>query len=134
MILKMETITQQRESQMNELWQEMQTVLRTYLSQTEEKMSEYIMLRDRDDENTAIIRHHYIEIEKSANTIAELKERMENIRTTHKMHMGQLLKYKHLLMEKQNRMKTDMDNGLELDKQRLRQLVICCTGAQKVRH
>lgn len=128
----METITQQRESQMNDLWQEMQIVLRTYLNQTEEKMGEYILLRDRDDENTEIIRKHYIEIEKAANTIADLKDRMEAIRVSHKIHFDQLLKYKQLLIEKQNRMKDDMEEGLELDKKRMRQLVVCCTDAQKV--
>lgn len=132
MILKMETITQQRESQMNELWQEMQHVLRTYLSQTEEKMGEYMLLRDRDDENTEIIRHHYIEIEKAANTIGDLKERMDAIRTAHRIHLEQLLKYKQLLVEKQTSMKANMDEGLTLDKQRMRQLVVCCTDAQKV--
>lgn len=133
MILKLETITQQREAQMNDLWHQMQLVLQNYLGATEEKMGEYIVLRDRDNEDTEMIRHHYIEIERAAATIADLKDKMESIRSTHKIHLEQLLKYKRLLTEKQNRMKTDMEVGLKLDKEQMRLLVVCCTKAQKVR-
>lgn len=132
MILKLETITQQRESHMNDLWHEMQTILKNYLECTEEKMSEYILLRDRDNENTEIIRQHYIEIERAAWTINDLKQKMDTTRTTHKIHLEQLLKYKQLLVDKQNRMKADMEAGLKLDKERMKQLVVCCTDAQKV--
>lgn len=132
MILKLETITQQRESHMNDLWQAMQTMLKEYLSRTEEKTGEYILLRDRDNDDTEVIRQHYYEIEKAAETIVELKGKMETMRMAHKIHLEQLLKYKRLLGEKQNRMKNDMETGLKLDKDRMRQLVVCCTDAQKV--
>lgn len=132
MIMKLETITQQRESQMNDLWHQMQLVLKSYLEATEEKMGEYIVLRDRDNDDTEMIRQHYIEIERAAATISDLKAQLENIRSTHKVHLEQLLNYKRLLTEKQNRMKCDMEIGLKLDKEQMRSLVVCCTRAQKV--
>lgn len=132
MILKLETITQQRESHMNDLWQAMQTMLKEYLSRTEEKTGEYTLLRNRDNDDTEVIRQHYYEIEKAAETITELKGKTETMRMAHKIHLEQLLKYKQLLGEKQNRMKSDMETGLKLDKDRMRQLVVCCTDSQKV--
>lgn len=59
MILKLETITKERETQMEKLWKEFQKVLNSYLKYTEEYRDEYIDLRNRDAEDTRSIQDHY---------------------------------------------------------------------------
>lgn len=59
MILKLETITKEREMQMEKLWKDFQNVLHSYLKYTEEYRDEYIDLRNRDAEDTRSIQDHY---------------------------------------------------------------------------
>lgn len=59
MIQKLETITKEREMQMEKLWKEFQNVLNSYLKYTEEYRDEYIDLRNRDAEETRSIQDHY---------------------------------------------------------------------------
>lgn len=59
MILKLETITKEREMHMEKLWKEFQNVLNSYLKYTEEYRDEYIDLRNRDAEDTRSIQDHY---------------------------------------------------------------------------
>jgi hypothetical protein len=59
MILKLETITKEREMHMERLWKEFQSVLNSYLKYTEEYRDEYIDLRNRDAEDTRSIQDHY---------------------------------------------------------------------------
>lgn len=59
MILKLETITKEREMHMEKLWREFQNVLNSYLKYTEEYRDEYIDLRNRDAEDTRSIQDHY---------------------------------------------------------------------------
>lgn len=59
MILKLETITKEREMHMEKLWKEFQSVLNSYLKYTEEYRDEYIDLRNRDAEDTRSIQDHY---------------------------------------------------------------------------
>jgi hypothetical protein len=59
MILKLETITKEREMHMERLWKEFQNVLNSYLKYTEEYRDEYIDLRNRDAEDTRSIQDHY---------------------------------------------------------------------------
>lgn len=59
MVLKLETITKEREMHMEKLWKEFQSVLNSYLKYTEEYRDEYIDLRNRDAEDTRSIQDHY---------------------------------------------------------------------------
>lgn len=59
MILKLETITKEREMHMEKLWKQFQCVLNSYLKYTEEYRDEYIDLRNRDAEDTRSIQDHY---------------------------------------------------------------------------
>lgn len=59
MILKLETITKEREMQMEKLWKEFQRVLSSYLAYTENYRDEYIDLRNRDAEDTRSIQDHF---------------------------------------------------------------------------
>lgn len=59
MVLKLETITKEREVYMEKLWKEFQSVLNSYLKYTEEYRDEYIDLRNRDAEDTRSIQDHY---------------------------------------------------------------------------
>lgn len=59
MVLKLETITKEREMYMEKLWKEFQSVLNSYLKYTEEYRDEYIDLRNRDAEDTRSIQDHY---------------------------------------------------------------------------
>jgi hypothetical protein len=59
MILKLETITKEREMHMERLWKEFQKELNSYLKYTEEYRDEYIDLRNRDAEDTRSIQDHY---------------------------------------------------------------------------
>ena len=132
MILKLETITEQREQQMDVLWQEFQAILSGYMQRTEEKHSEYVQLRDRDNEDTKHIREHYIEIARATETIVELKTTLETVHFEHDMQVDQLKNYKRLLQEKQKQTKLQMEAGLKLDKERMRQLVVSSVDVIKV--
>lgn len=80
MILKLETITKEREMHMEKLWKEFQNVLNSYLKYTEEYRDEYIDLRNRDAEETRSIQDHYNEVSKLTERIAELKSQLINVK------------------------------------------------------
>lgn len=125
MILTLQTITQDREEQMEQLWKQFQSVLNEYLHQTEEFHNEYVDLRQKDDEDTKIIRYHYAEVVRSTDRIAELKLDLDAYRDEHRIHMNELLHYKKLLQDKQTRIKADMESGLKKDKENMRTMVVC---------
>lgn len=133
MILKLQTITHDREQQMEKLWKEFQDILNLYLHQTEEYHNEYIELRQRDDEDTKVIRLHYNEVARATEQIGYLKLDLESLREEQHLHIEELLKYKKLLHEKQRKIKLDMDEGLLKDKNNLRHMVVCSHNAAAVR-
>lgn len=133
MILNLEIITEQRENRMTDLWRDFQTILTDYSEQTNEKYSEYVLLRERDNEDTKQIREHYIDIAVATNTIADLRNSYETNQIEHKIRMDQLLKYEKLLQRKYQHLKLNMENGLKLDKEQMRLLVVCGTDTIKVR-
>ncbi|KAJ6645550.1 Dynein regulatory complex subunit 2 [Pseudolycoriella hygida] len=110
---------------MEKLWKEFQDILNEYLHKTEEYHNEYIELRQRDDEDTKIIRLHYHEVARATEQIGFLKLDLESIREDQKLHIGELLKYKKLLQEKQRKIKSEMEEGLSKDKNNLRHMVVC---------
>lgn len=133
LILKLQTITNDREQQMEKLWKEFQDILNDYLHETEEYHNEYIELRQRDDEDTKMIRLHYNEVARATEQIGFLKLDLENLREEQSLHIEELLKYKKLLHEKQRRIKLEMDDGLLKDKNNLRHMVVCSHNAAAVR-
>lgn len=133
MILKLQTITNDREQQMEKLWKEFQDILNDYLHQTEEYHTEYIELRQRDDEDTKVIRLHYNEVVRATEQIGFLKLDLESLREEQCLHIEELMKYKKLLHEKQKKIKLEMDEGLLKDKNNLRHMVVCSHNAASVR-
>lgn len=132
MILKLQTITHDREQQMEKLWKEFQDILNDYLHQTEEYHNEYIELRQRDDEDTKIIRLHYADVTRATEVIGALKLDLDCLREEQSLHVEELLKYKKLLQEKQRKIKLEMDEGLLKDKNNLRYMVVCSHDAAAV--
>lgn len=132
MIFNLEIITEQREKQMTDLWKEFQSILADYSEQTNEKYSEYLVLRERDNEDTKQIRQHYIDIAEATNTIADLRNLYETNQIEQTIRMDQLSKYEKLLQEKYKKLKMNMENGLKLDKQQMHLLVVCSTETIKV--
>lgn len=133
MILKLQTITNDREQQMEKLWKEFQDILNHYLHETEEYHNEYIELRQKDDEDTKVIRLHYNEVARATEQIGILKLDLESLREDQCLHIEELLKYKKLLHEKQRKIKLEMDEGLLKDKTNLRHMVVCSHDAATVR-
>lgn len=133
LILKLQTITNDREQQMEKLWKEFQDILNDYLHETEEYHNEYIELRQRDDEDTKVIRLHYNEVARATEQIGFLKLDLESLREEQTLHIDELLKYKKLLHEKQRKIKSEMDEGLLKDKNNLRHMVVCSHNAAAVR-
>lgn len=131
--MKLQTITNDREQQMEKLWKEFQDILNGYLHETEEYHNEYIELRQRDDEDTKVIRLHYNEVARATEQIGFLKLDLESLREEQHLHIEELLKYKKLLHEKQRKIKLEMDDGLLKDKNNLRHMVVCSHNAAAVR-
>lgn len=132
MLLRLETMTKQREDKMNRLWQMLQSILREYSARTEEKYGEYVELRERDNADTKQIRQNYMEIARVTGEIGQLKATLEAGNFEHKIHMDQLGDYKKLLRAKQTALKQNMDAGQKVDKERMLQLVVCSTQANAV--
>lgn len=132
MLLNLETLTEQRENEMTDLWKKFQSILTHYSEETNEKYSEYVLLRERDNEDTKQIRQHYIDIAEATNTIADLKNLYETNQIEQKIRMDQLSKYEKLLQEKYKKLKINMENGIKLDKEQMRLLVVCSTETNKV--
>lgn len=132
MLLRLETMTKQREDTMNRLWQTLQSILRDYSAQTEEKYSEYVELRERDNADTKHIHRNYMEIAQVMGEIGQLKAVLEAGNFEDNIHMDQLRDYKKLLQAKQAALKRTMDGGQKTDKERMLQLVVCSTQANTV--
>lgn len=132
MLLRLETMTKQREDKMNLLWQTLQSILREYSARTGEKYSEYVELRERDNADTKQIRQNYMEIARVTGEIGQLKAALEAGNFEHKIHLDQLNDYKKLLQAKQTTLKRSMDAGQKVDKERMVELVVCSTQANTV--
>lgn len=132
MILKLQSITQEREQTMEHLWKQFQTVLNEYLRHTEEFHNEYIELRQRDDEDTKSIRAHYLEVARATDLIADLRFNLESYRDDQRLHISELTKYKKMLQKKHDQIKCEMDEGLRKDKENLRIMVVCSNQANSV--
>jgi DNA-binding protein H-NS len=154
MILKLETITKEREMQMEKLWKEFQNVLNSYLKYTEEYRDEYIDLRNRDAEDTRSIQDHYngareekfiwlyftlltnkkfiSEVSKLTERITELKSQLINVKDEQDFNINQLIKHRNDLKLKMDRIKEDMENGLVDDKEKLKFLALMGSRVYKV--
>lgn len=124
MLLQLQTITDEREQHMDRLWREFQAVLADYLQHTEQFHDEYLVLRQRDDEDTKIIRFHYAEVLRTTNLIAELKHRLDTHQTDHRVHVVELQRYKRLLQDRQADRKATMEEGCRGDRENLRWMVV----------
>ncbi|CRL03083.1 CLUMA_CG016481, isoform A [Clunio marinus] len=124
MILKLETITKEREAKMECLWKEFQNVLSSYLKYTEEYRDEYIDLRNRDAEDTRSIQDHYNEVSKLTEKIAELKLQLTNVKDEQDFNINQLIKHRNDLKLKMDKIKEDMENRLIDDKEKLKFLAL----------
>lgn len=132
MILKLRTISKQREDKLNSLWSEFQSILKTYAQNTEEKYAEYVELRNRDNADTKEIHHHYLEITRATRDLSNLKDVFESQLFEHRIHMTQLNNYQKLLLEKQKKFKYNMKLGDKMDRERMRIMVICSTQINTV--
>lgn len=124
MILQLQNITDESEHHMEQLWREFQSVLATYLQYTEQFHDEYLQLRQRDNDDTKIIRFHYGEVLRTTNMIAELKHRLDVHQTDHRVHVAELQRYKRLLQERQALRKQTMEEGCRRDRENLRWMVV----------
>lgn len=124
MMLNLQTMTQDRELQMENLWKEFQSVLNEYLQRTEEFHNEYVDLRQKDDEDTKIIRFHYVEVVRATDLIADLKFGLTAYRDENRIHVVELKRYKKLLLAKQISQKLNMEQGMRKDKDNMRLMVV----------
>lgn len=132
-MLKLDMITQDRELKMEDLWKQFQDVLNDYLRHTEEFHNEYVELRQKDDEDTRIIRIHYAEVAKCTDLIADMKFNLDTYRTDQRLQINELKKYKKMLQDEHIQLKTQMEIELKKDKDILRFLVVCCNKTTSVR-
>lgn len=133
MILKLQEMTKDREDKMNALWSEFQQILRNYAENTEEKYTEYVEMRERDNADTKEIHQHYLEITKATKEITMLKSVLEAQSNEHQIHVNQLNQYQTLLKEKQKRLKTTMGSSEKMHKKIMKTLVISSTEVNTVR-
>lgn len=132
MILKLRNLSKRREEEMNGLWTNFQTMLRTYAQNTEEKYAEYTELRNRDNADTKDIHQHYLDIARATDDLSYLKSVLESIFCEHEIHINQLHNYQKLLLEKQRKFKWNMSLGDKMDKERMKKVVICSTRINTV--
>lgn len=133
MILRLQEITKDREDKMNGLWTEFQQVLRNYADSTEEKYSEYVEMRNRDNADTKEIHQHYLEVAKATRDISLLKSILEAQSNEHQIHMNQLNQYKELLKNKQKQLKTAINGSEKMHKKSMKTLVVSSTEINTVR-
>lgn len=133
MILQLQAITSEREQQMDGLWRQFQSVLAVYLQHTEQFHDEYVQLRQRDDEDTRIIRFHYAEVRRTTNLIAELKHRLDRQVGDHRVHVDALQRYKRLLQVRQASRKRSIEEVGRRDRQGIRWMVVRSDEAITVR-
>ena len=133
MLLKLETITKDREQQMEKLWKEFQYVLTSYLKYTEEYRDEYINLRNCDAEQTRSISDHYTEVSKLTEQIVELKGQLLNVKDEQDFNTNQLIKHRTDLKQRMDKIKIDMENGMVHDKKMIKKLAFCGSQTFKVK-
>lgn len=134
MILRLQEITKDREDKMNGLWMEFQQVLRNYADSTEEKYSEYVEMRNRDNADTKEIHQHYLEVAKATRDISLLKSILEAQSNEHQIHMNQLNQYKDLLKDKQMKLKANINASEKTHKKLMKTLVVSSTEINTVRN
>lgn len=132
MILKLETITKERETYMERLWTEFQTIMSKYLRSTADYRNDYVDLRQRDNNDTRYIENHYLEVARASDIISDSKQRYATLKDEHEFNVEQLKKYRKELHERSINLKQELDMGLTTDKTKLKQLVLYSNKVLKV--
>lgn len=120
MTLELEEITKSREAILENLWQEFQNVLNGYVQRTEGFYSEYMDLKDRDDESTTIMRENCLEIERLSDQLAHLKLLDADATEKWDFKVNQLTKLRNELTEQLANRKKQVEQEIHDDEQRIK--------------
>lgn len=113
---------------MEALWREFQQVLTAYEAYTKEFYDEYVDIRRKDELETRFIQNHYEEVAKYSDIIVDLRLELQSIRSNHQLTRKHLLDVKASYQARYAKVR-QLEEGLKLDKQNTRRLVIGSTKA-----
>lgn len=131
MTIRLEHVTQTRETTMDAMWREFQLVLTTYTSYTSEFYEDYIKLRQRNAIHTQLSEKHCREIAKCNEMITDYRLEIGSKNNLHSQNMSHLLEVKRQLQQEYTRLKTNVKHNQSVDKVNIRELVTAAESAKK---
>lgn len=109
MRMKVEGIIKSREEEVNNFWSEYQTIIDDYAKRTENCYSEYIELKEIDDENAIIITSNLHSIEHATEQLTKAKGYYEKLCDESNFKMDYLRSYRDELKEKLTKSKHNIE-------------------------
>ncbi|XP_011177873.2 dynein regulatory complex subunit 2 [Zeugodacus cucurbitae] len=120
MQLYIENITKSGEEKLERLWQEYQDVLAGYMRHTESFYSEYMDLKERDQESANIIRDHYHQIERASDQLAHLKLVYADTLENNEGKVVYFVKLRDDLQQRLSESKANFESELKADEERFK--------------
>lgn len=133
MQLYIENITKSGEEKLERLWQEYQDVLAGYMRHTESFYSEYMDLKERDQESANIIRDHYHQIERASDQLAHLKLVYADSLENNEVKVIYFVKLRDDLQQRLSESKANFESELKTDEQRFKLMSVVSYNVLKVR-
>lgn len=131
MNIKLESITRERELEMEKLWKQFQAVLNGYLKYQEQYRNEYIDLRKRDTDETRIIKNHYLEVARTTELISDLRSHHDSLKEEHEFGIRELGKYKKDMHCRYETLKNEFEKNLHKDRDNFKHLILSSNHVMK---
>ncbi|XP_039956989.1 dynein regulatory complex subunit 2 [Bactrocera tryoni] len=120
MQLYIENITKSGEEKLERLWQEYQDVLAGYMRHTESFYSEYMDLKERDQESANTIRDHYHQIERASDQLAHLKLVYADTLENNEVKVVYFVKLRDDLQQRLSESKANFESEMKADEERFK--------------
>ncbi|KAL5280408.1 CCDC65 family protein [Megaselia abdita] len=131
MRMKVEGIIKSREEELNNFWSEYQTIIDDYAKRTENCYSEYIELKEIDDENAIVISSNVHAIENSTEQLAKAKNYYEKLCDQTNFKIDYLQTYRDELKEKLTKSKQNVEHFIRQSGEQFKVMSVASHAAIK---
>lgn len=131
MRMKIEGTIKSREEEVNKFWSEYQTIIDDYAKRTENCYSEYIELKEIDDENATIISANLQSIEHATAQLAKAKAYHEKLCEESTFKIDYLLSYRDELKAKLTKSKQNIEQFIRTSDDQFKVMSVASHAAIK---
>lgn len=131
MRMKIEAIIKSREEDLNNFWSEYQTIIDDYAKRTENCYSEYMELKEIDDENAIVISNNIHSIEHSTDQLSRAKAYYEKLTEESNFKIEYLKNYRDDLKSKLSKSKQNIEQFIKQSAEQFKVMSVASHTALK---